>query len=182
MTDDAHPGTLGAMTDPTCHYCARPAEQECPTCGRLYCSMHGDEVCLRCSAPESVAPSGKVYRGSVLALIAGSLVTLFLLVRPPESKGGDDIVRDLDTPTTSIRATATSTPPVTTTPASTTPAAEVTATPVAGARTHTIASGDTLTTIAELYGVDVDAIIALNPGITADNLPINTVLQIPPAP
>lgn len=179
MTGAAHPSTLGAMADPTCHYCARPAEHECPTCGRLYCSMHGDDVCLRCMAPESAAPSGRVYRGSVLALIAGSLVTLFLVIRPPESKGGDDIVRDLDTPTTSIGATATPTPPATdATVATATP--DTTATPM-GARTHTVADGDTLSTIAELYGVDVDAIAALNPGITAENLPLGTVLQIPPA-
>ena len=51
---------------PSCHYCDNPAEAECPTCGRLYCSEHGEDVCLRCMSPESAAPSQAVYRGSIL--------------------------------------------------------------------------------------------------------------------
>jgi len=179
------------MAEPTCHYCERPAEQECPTCGRLYCSMHGDNVCLRCMAPESAAPSATVYRGSLLALVAGTLVMLFLVVRPPASSGAGDTVRLLPTATRAIGATATPTPqggaaqqtPPPAATSATTPSASVTTTPAAGQpRSHTVASGDTLSGIAARYGVDVASIVELNPGLTADStLEVGSVLQIPPA-
>jgi hypothetical protein len=82
---------------PSCHYCENPAEAECPTCGRLYCTEHGEDVCLRCMAPEAAAPSGAVYRGSVLALVIATIVVVFLLVSPPETKSGNSLVRDLPT-------------------------------------------------------------------------------------
>jgi LysM repeat protein len=55
------------------------------------------------------------------------------------------------------------------------------ATPAAGARTHTIASGEYCSTIAEKYGVTVDAIIKANRGINADctNLRPGDVIRIP---
>ncbi|WP_343392479.1 hypothetical protein [Candidatus Amarobacter glycogenicus] len=94
---------------PNCHYCDNPAEAECPTCGRLYCSEHGEDVCLRCMAPESAAPSAAVYRGSVLALVIATLVVVFLLVRPPETKSRTNLLRDLPTSTAAVASTATPT-------------------------------------------------------------------------
>ena len=94
---------------PNCHYCDNPAEAECPTCGRLYCSEHGEDVCLRCMAPESAAPSAAVYRGSVLALVIATLVVVFLLVRPPETKSKTNLLRDLPTSTAAVASTATPT-------------------------------------------------------------------------
>ena len=67
------------MASASCHYCNRPAEEECSTCGRLYCLEHGEDVCLRCLAPEAATPSGNVYRGSLLALVAASLVAMSLV-------------------------------------------------------------------------------------------------------
>jgi hypothetical protein len=78
------------MASASCHYCNRPAEEECSTCGRLYCLEHGEDVCLRCLAPEAATPSGNVYRGSLLALVAASLVALFLWFSPPASKNEQD--------------------------------------------------------------------------------------------
>lgn len=174
------------MAEPTCHYCARPAEQECPTCGRLYCNNHGENVCLRCMAPESAAPSATVFRGSLLALVGGTLVVLFLLVRPPASDGGGDTVRLMPTPTRAVSVTATPTVAgggETATPeaTATTPAAETPTPTVSTARTHTVVDGDTLSAISEEYGVDIASIIELNPGLTADTLEVGSVLQIPPA-
>ncbi|MGE5594549.1 MAG: LysM peptidoglycan-binding domain-containing protein [Hyphomicrobiales bacterium] len=176
------------MADPACHYCTRPAEMECPTCGRLYCPLHGEDVCLRCMAPESATPSSAVYRGSVLALILGTLVVVFLMVRPPESKGSADTVHELPTPTTSIGATATPTAPAAATRA--TPGGAATPTPSASASatattaapaTYTIREGDTLSGIAAQFNTTVDALIALNPGISADNLPVGQEIKLPPA-
>lgn len=180
------------MADPRCHYCDRLAEEECPACGRLFCAEHGEDVCLRCLAPESATPSAAVYRGSLLALAVATLVTIFLIVRPPASKGSEGTVRTVATATPAFAATATPTragqatprpsatasAPATTTRAS----ATASATTPAGQRSYTVQAGDTLDAIARRFGTTVEAILALNPGVTAETLPIGAVLVIPPAP
>jgi hypothetical protein len=172
------------MAEPNCHYCDRAAEAECPTCGRLYCSEHGEDVCLRCLAPEAAAPTSLAYRGAVLSLVVGSLVALFLVIRPPESEGDGDGPRTIATATPSFQATATPTSPSDETPTASTATAEVTATPAGSPTpaetTHTVAEGDTLSGIAEQYGTTVDAILAANPDVT-ENLQIGAVLRIPAA-
>ncbi|MBI2767809.1 MAG: LysM peptidoglycan-binding domain-containing protein [Chloroflexi bacterium] len=178
------------MAEPTCHYCKRPAEEECPTCGRLYCLEHGDDVCLRCLAPESATPSAKVYRGSVLALVVASLLAVFLVVRPPESKSQQDAVRPLPTSTPAVAATATPTRPgsaatkAPTTAATAAPTSPTPASPTAapsGERSYTVAQGDTLSGIAAQFNTTVAAILALNPGVTAESLQIGATLKIPAA-
>ncbi|MBA4181901.1 MAG: hypothetical protein C0506_15025 [Anaerolinea sp.] len=183
------------MAEPNCHYCDRRAEGECPTCGRFYCGEHGDDVCLRCMAPESAAPAAAVYRGSVVALVLASLVAVFLLVRPPETKSTNDVARPLAAATSATGATATPTRPgqatatrgavqatATAGPSGTaSPAASQTAdaSPTAGPRTHTVKAGETLGAIAIANGTTVEAILALNPGITPETLPIGEVLKLP---
>lgn len=173
------------MAEPKCHYCDRDAEEQCPTCGRLYCYDHGDDACLRCISPEAAAPSSVVYRGALLTLVAATAVAVFLFVRPPASKSEADTVRTLATPTQSNLATATPTPPgggptrAATAAATAPPVATPVASGTAGAKTHLVASGETLSQIAEANNTTVDAIIALNPGITADSLPVGTVLNLP---
>ncbi len=181
------------MADPTCYYCERVAEEECSTCGRLYCPEHGEDVCLRCMAPESVAPSAKMYRGSILALVVATLVAVFLFVRPPESKSHNDALRTVSTSTPSFGATATATKPGTApagtatpartaTPSSTAGTPAVAASPTAGGqRTYIVEGGDTLSDIAVRFGTTVDAIVALNPGLDPDALRIGAELRIPPA-
>ncbi|HML98407.1 MAG TPA: LysM domain-containing protein [Tepidiformaceae bacterium] len=186
------------MPEPDCYYCNRPAEAECPTCGRLYCAEHGDDVCLRCMSPESATPSALVYRGSVLTLVIASLVALFLVLRPPERATDNGVVRPVPTNTAAVSATATPTPPVTRTPAATTtsaatPAASpspptppspagsptAAATPPAGPRTYVVRAGDTLSSIAAENGTTVDAIVALNPGLDPNTLPVGEEIQLP---
>ncbi len=166
------------MAAPACHYCDKPAEEECPTCGRLYCREHGEDVCLRCMAPESAVPSALVYRGSILTLVIATLVTVFLLVRPPADETQAGLVRELPTSTAAVSSTATPTPPRTattqggdstpeTTVPNTTPTApgtaEATATP--GVKIHVVQAGDTLSEIASQYGTTVEVLEGLNPGI-----------------
>lgn len=181
------------MPEPRCHYCERPAEAECPTCGRLYCADHGEDVCLRCLSPDSVLPSAAVYRGSLLALAVGTLVLLYLLLRPPAASNEGDTVRPIATNTPAITATATSTPqgsslttptPMVTVPAGATAAdgGEPTATPTPTTRTYTVQAGDTLSEIATRFGTTVDAILELNPGVVPERLQPGTVLRLPPAP
>ena len=131
-------------------------------------------------------PTALAYRGAVFALIVGSVVALFLAIRPPESKSANDSPRLLATATPSFLATATATRPggeasrtaVATATARTNAAGSPTA--AAGAPTsYTVQDGDTLSGIAERFNTTVDAIMALNPGVTPETLQIGAVLQIP---
>lgn len=179
----------------TCYYCDNPAEAECPTCGRLYCSEHGEDVCLRCMSPEAAAPSGAVYRGSVVALVIASLIVVFLLVRPPQSKTAANTASDFPTSTAAIQATATpttrgsggATTPVqgTQVPSSVTPATPAPGTPTVGAtatpsgNTYTMQEGDTLSAVAAGYGITVAELLEANPGLNPDAIAIGTVIRIP---
>lgn len=172
------------MNGAGCHYCTRPAEQECPQCGRLFCGIHGEDVCLRCLAPEAATPSALVYRGSLLALAIGTLVTIFLLVRPPRGDAGEDAVRTLPTATSAVSATATPTRAGSRTPGVTaTAAATQTPSPAGNAnRSYTIREGDSLSSIAAAQGTTVEAIEALNPGVTPGSLQPGATLILPPLP
>ncbi|HXU24366.1 MAG TPA: LysM domain-containing protein [Tepidiformaceae bacterium] len=178
------------MPEPTCHYCDQPAEEECPTCGRLYCADHGDDVCMRCLSPEAATPSSLVYRGSLLALAVGVLVAIFLIVRPPQSASTADDVRVVATATPATGATATPTPPGTQPAAAVSGTAVGTASPAAtpggsatataGAKTYTVQANDTLGGIAVAHNTTTDAIIAVNPGLTPETpLLIGRVLNLP---
>ena len=69
-----------------CFLCEQDAVRECARCGAVYCDAHGDSLCERCSDPALAMPSHRLYRGSLIALLAGSVLALWLLLRPP---GGD---------------------------------------------------------------------------------------------
>jgi nucleoid-associated protein YgaU len=182
------------MADPRCHYCEDDAVTRCATCGRLFCDDHGEDVCLRCMAPESATPSVVAFRGSLVALVVGTLVAVFLVLSPPGSKSGTAGARPAGLPI-QLTPTATATVRAAVTPtmganagasvsatASGSPAAGATASATVGAsgeRTHVVASGNTLSGIAAEYGTTVDAILALNPGVTADNITIGQTLKIP---
>lgn len=71
-----------------CFLCERDATRECDRCGALYCDDHGDALCERCSDPDLAVPSHRLYRGALLALAAGSLFALWLLIRPPSDEPG----------------------------------------------------------------------------------------------
>ncbi len=183
------------MNEALCHYCERPAAADCPACGRLYCEEHGAELCLRCLAPESAVPSSRVFRGSLLALAVATLVTVFLLIRPPESASRGPLVRELPSPTPAVAATATPTPrggaATPTSAAATLPAGSPTtpgtpagsptpaATPTPAARVYVVKQGDTLFQIALDNGTTVEAILAANPGLDPDTLAVGTEIRLP---
>lgn len=182
-----------SMPEPGCHYCSEPAELQCATCGRLYCANHGDDVCLRCLAPESSVPANLAYRGALATLIIATLVTVFLVVRPPESKSKADAPRLVPTSTVAVGPTATATPPrtpprtasgPTTTVRTAVPSSSPDASPsptTGGETTYVVRGGDTLGAIAEQFGVRLDALIAANPGVDATPLQVGATLKIPKA-
>ena len=113
--------------------------------------------------PALALPSYRVYRGSLLALLVGSIVAVWLLVLPPASA-------DQDGPPDSIAGlvnTRTATPEATPTPEPTdvgatpeaTPTAEPTETPTPTPteaaepeqQTYIVQSGDTMFLIAEQF-------------------------------
>jgi LysM repeat protein len=177
------------MAGPTCYYCTRPATEECHTCGRLYCAEHGEDVCLRCLSPEAATPSPLIFRGALLALLVGTALTIFLVIRPPESASKADTPRPVPTSTLASLATATPTPPggnATRTVAGTVSAtpsgsasASVTAT-ASGTQQYTVKSGDTLSRIAEQFDITQQQLIDANPGLT-EVIQIGQVLTIPVA-
>jgi len=161
-------------------------------------------VCLRCSSPEAATPSAAVFRGSLVTLVVATLLAIFLIVRPPESKSTQDSVRTVATPTPAFAATATATRPGSATsvrsatpaqgtqpagtpsPGTTSPTAGTTGTAAAtatagGERSYTVQTGDTLSAIAANFGTTVAEIVALNPSLDPDHLSIGTVLKIPAA-
>ena len=74
-----------------CYSCTNDATQECRRCGRLYCDEHGDELCAECLKPAGALPSFLLYRGSLLALLLGTAVALWLLLKPPEEASQSQI-------------------------------------------------------------------------------------------
>lgn len=118
--------------------------------------------------PALAMPSPRVYRGSLIALLLGSVFAIWLLVLPPVGADLDQPPASIEgiisgpaptataTPQATPTATATTTPTPTSTPTSTaTPAAtaEATATaaPSQATTTYTVRPGDTMFAIAELY-------------------------------
>ena len=138
----------------TCYACNAPAETTCARCGRAYCPEHGAGICALCANPASGVPAHAWYRGSVLALVAGSIIGIWLLVAPPNLRG----TASEGAPSGTIGGT-----PQAATPAAS-PAAGASASPTGtpGERRYTVKPGDTLAGIAAQLGTTVDAITKAN--------------------
>ncbi len=183
-----------------CFRCDQQAVQECPRCGALYCDEHGDALCERCADPALALPSYRVYRGSLLALLAGTVFAVWLLVRPPPTTDADGplpapLAGVIPTATATVAPAATATAEATAPPAATVTTPEATAAPAATAtpssgtipiREHTVSEGDTLFSIAELYlprGKDVltfvEEIAALNEVPDANAIALGQVIRVP---
>ena len=141
-----------------CYACAEPATRQCSRCARVYCELHGGDLCAECLRPANALPSLHLYRGSLLVLLIGTAIALWLLVRPVDSGGEPSVVIAGLTPTIpATRALPTPTAVPTTPAPSPTPPAGPTITPTVEQRLYIVQEGDTLLTIAEQFappGVD----------------------------
>ncbi len=173
-----------------CYACDNQATRQCRRCSRVYCEVHGDDLCAECLRPASALPSFNLYRGSLLALLVGTAVALWLLVRPPGQGDGEEIRLAQLTPTSVVSPAAT-TPGTPTAGGTQTPGPSLTSTPGAAPtrtpQTYVVQEGDTLIDIAELHappGVepfDYAAQIAILNGIemTADQISVGQTLLLP---
>lgn len=149
--------------------------------------------------PALAMPSPRVYRGSLIALLLGSIFAVWLLVLPPVGADQDSPPASIGglvgttTPTATATAEATSeaTPTVTaTTVATSTATAEATSTAEATATptgvTYTVVGGDTMLAIAEQFlpeGREVsefaNEIAAVNGIADITQIQVGQVLVIP---
>jgi hypothetical protein len=71
-----------------CYRCDEPAVQECRRCGHVYCDDHGDLLCSQCADPSSALAGYRVYRGTMLALLIGAVVLLWLILNASQELDG----------------------------------------------------------------------------------------------
>jgi LysM repeat protein len=169
-----------------CYLCDQDATQRCPRCGNPYCGDHGEDLCSDCLNPVNAAPSSTFFRASLLALLLGSVLALWLLIRPPGLPGeSSEVIVPEASPLPSPQP-VTPLPPITPTPIA--PTAEPTAEPAPeptvepeGPVEYIVEEGDTASGIAEFFGVTLEDLLAVN-GLTAEDAPFiqpGDVLAIP---
>ena len=133
-----------------CYACDHPAINACKRCAKPYCEDHGNaRYCSECLQPASALPSFRLYNGALLAMLAGTALAVYLILRPPgESSGSSPVIVGRITPPApgAAQTVAAETPAATA--ATKTPAAGATATP-SPFRVHVVVEGDTLFSIAE---------------------------------
>ena len=169
-----------------CYLCDNEASQRCPRCGNPYCGDHGEDLCADCLNPVSAAPSGAFFRASLLAMLLGSVLALWLLVRPPGLPGDSSgvVIPEASPQPTTPTASPTPATPVAGATATPTPAPTAAPTPTPtevppAPIEYTVVDGDTWYGIAGAYGVDAESLAAYN-GFTLDDiLPVGQVLTIP---
>lgn len=141
-----------------CYACENEATRQCRRCARVYCELHGGELCAECLSPASALPSFTLYRGSLLALLVGSAIAIWLLVRPAGEGGEAEVALAEVTPTAIVTEIASpeslsSPTPGTVTPEATQPPSTATPAPTeaGGPQIHTVLEGETLVTIAQAF-------------------------------
>ena len=170
-----------------CYACPNQATRQCRRCARVYCELHGGDLCAECLSPSSSLPSFNLYRGSLLALLIGTAIALWLIVRPPGSGDGREVIIANVSPspvvtrtigTSTPRATQTpGTPGAVQTPPASVPAVGATETPAQ--RTYIVQDGDNLLSIAErtappgIAAFDYAVQIAAASGLSSVDEPIN---------
>ena len=179
----------------TCFACEQEPTQQCPRCGRPYCDDHGEDVCDACLEPASALPSFTLYRGSLLALLIGTALAVWLILQPPGDTADSAVSPQLITPTEPAVVQVTPTLPAASGTAVTTPVIQQTPLPsptqapagstpsASGTTTHTVQAGDNLGSIcADLSSLApaecVERVMELN-SMTDDTIQVGETLTIP---
>ena len=182
-----------------CYACERQDTSPCPRCGKDYCPDHGANLCAACLDPIVAAPSSATFRIALFALLAASVLALWLLVRPPGLPGDNggvvlepDVTPDFtpgltpdtgETPTPTGTASPDGSPtliPDDQTPTPTpTPTPVPTEAPTPGPIEHVVVTGDSWNGVAAQYGVDPATLASTNGYSLADVLPLGITLIIP---
>jgi LysM domain len=176
----------------TCFACENEPTQQCPRCGRPYCDEHGEDVCDSCLQPASGLPSFTLYRGSLLALLVGTALAVWLLIQPPGGESSAPQTGTIITPTP--EATAQTTPEANGTLVlggspvvigTQEPGASGTPDTSTGGK-YTVASGDTLSSICEkvkpasmTVSDCVDQMVTLNSLTSPDDISVGQTLDVP---
>lgn len=166
-----------------CYACTNEATRQCPRCARVFCEVHGGDLCAECLNPASALPSFNLYRGSLLALLVGTAVALWLLVQPPGEGDSRQVLLPL-TPTIAVTEVfSTATPGAATARPTRTPAPGTEGTPQATAtvelRIYIVQPGDSILGIAGSFApsgvdpVDYAAQIVFASGLASIDAPIN---------
>jgi LysM repeat protein len=173
----------------TCFACENAPTQQCPRCGRPYCDEHGEDVCDSCLEPASGLPSFTLFRGSLLTLLIGTILAVWLLIQPPGGESNAPQTGTIITPTPEASVEATPGLDATLVPggspiAGETPAAGTT--PTTGSDgTYTVEAGDTLSSICAQVAPSldsdecVDQIVAANGLTDASTISVGQELVVP---
>lgn len=177
-----------------CYLCDKEATRRCSRCGNPYCGDHGEDpsagsgqaLCSDCLNPVNAAPSGTYFRLAVLALLVGSVLTLWFLIRPPGLPGeSSGVIIPQASPQSSPEGV---TPEPAATPSPETPVAGATAEPTPtptpteepeGPLEYTVVDGDSWNLIADSFGVDAEELAAANGRTLDDFVVTDEVIIIP---
>lgn len=146
----------------SCYACRAEAHHQCRRCGKAYCDQHGTgPFCAGCLKPASLLPSPTLFRGALLALLVGSVIALWLLLRPPPLPGGE--AGEKAAVPTATPAAFRATPPA----AAVLPTPTVVSTPLPTPTPqpfleYEVKAGDTLWAIAQRFDITMEAIAGAN--------------------
>ncbi len=139
MAQESASVKLDRVPELTCFACEREPTQQCARCGRPYCEDHGDDFCNVCLEPSSGVPSFTLYRGSLLALLIGAGIAVWVMLQPSGDIGESALRPVVVTSTSSAGATLTTPAPAGSPAGAATSAATVAGTPRPGTTTTTVA-------------------------------------------
>ncbi len=158
----------------------------CDTCGEEYESFAENAPCPNCSSPLRKLPSGRLYNIALVSVAVASVVGVWLLLAWPRSfemmaypqpsleenlsiGGLPDLVPNSQTqeqatlsPTASLRQDTTSEPSANGEQSSPTSQQAPSSTPTPAQKRYIVQPGNTLSRIAELFGVTTESVISAN--------------------
>lgn len=173
----------------SCYSCEREDTLRCSRCGNNYCADHGSTLCAFCLDPLNATPSTSAFKIALGGLLVGSVLALWLIIRPPSVPGEtSDLIQSDPSATPALTpqgsgspATATPVPAATTPPPAPTeapPTAAPTAAPVEPIE-YIVQEGDTWNSIAAAYGYDATTLASVNGFDLGHVLQPGDVLVIP---